>query len=155
MMDKIHRRLHSDEGFTLVELMVVVLIIAILMAIAIPTFLGARQKAQDRAAQSNLRNALTAAKVWYVDGETYVATGAQLNALEPSLSFDDTIANASATVIGFTGTASTIVMETQSASGAWFCISDDTSGGGTDYGKTSTTGAKADLDTFAECTGGW
>ena len=51
-------RLDSEEGFTLIELMVVVLIIAILIAIAIPTFLGARQRAQDRAAQSDLRNGL-------------------------------------------------------------------------------------------------
>jgi type IV pilus assembly protein PilA len=64
------QRLSRDNGFTLVELMVVVLIIAILIAIAIPTFLGARVRAQDRAAQSNLRNALTAAKVYYADGDT-------------------------------------------------------------------------------------
>jgi prepilin-type N-terminal cleavage/methylation domain-containing protein len=62
MFKWIRESLNKDEGFTLVELMVVVLIIAILIAIAIPTFLGARQRAQDRAAQSNLRNALTAEK---------------------------------------------------------------------------------------------
>ncbi len=51
------RRDRDDEsGFTLIELMVVVLIIAILIAIAIPTFLGAQNKAKDRAAQSSLRN---------------------------------------------------------------------------------------------------
>ena len=47
----------SDDGFTLIELMVVVLIIAILLAIAVPTYLGARSRANDRAVQSNLRNA--------------------------------------------------------------------------------------------------
>jgi type IV pilus assembly protein PilA len=52
-------RRSGEAGFTLIELMVVVLIIAILIAIAIPTFLGARSRAQDRVAQSNLRNALT------------------------------------------------------------------------------------------------
>jgi prepilin-type N-terminal cleavage/methylation domain-containing protein len=40
----------GEAGFTLIELMVVVLIIAILIAIAIPTFLGARSRAQDRVA---------------------------------------------------------------------------------------------------------
>ena len=47
------------SGFTLIELMVVLLIIAILLAIAIPTFLGVTSSANDRATQSNLTNALT------------------------------------------------------------------------------------------------
>src|SRR3954451_16155691 len=82
------RREDDDDGFTLIELMVVVLIIAILIAIAIPTFLGARSRAQDRAAQSSLRNALTAAKTIYTDGEDYAqATTAALAAVEPSLTF--------------------------------------------------------------------
>ena len=57
----------EDEGFTLIELMVVVLIIAILIAIAIPTFLGAQDRARDRAAQSDLRNGITAAKTIATD----------------------------------------------------------------------------------------
>jgi type II secretory pathway pseudopilin PulG len=52
---------------------VVVLIIAILIAIAIPTFLGARSRARDRVAQSNLRNALTAEKTYDVDNQAYTA----------------------------------------------------------------------------------
>ena len=67
----IARRRDEEEGFTLIELMVVVLIIAILIAIAIPTFLGARQRAQDRAAQSDLRNALTTEKTFYTDNQSY------------------------------------------------------------------------------------
>ena len=82
------RRRDDEEGFTLIELMVVVLIIAILIAIAIPTFLGARQRANDRAAQSSLRNALTAAKTSFTDtGDYSGATVAGLGAIEPSLTF--------------------------------------------------------------------
>jgi type IV pilus assembly protein PilA len=85
------RRLQGEQregGFTLIELMVVVLIIVILIAIAIPTFLGARQRAQNRAAQSSLRNALTAAKTIYTDAQSYTgASAAAMLAVEPSLTY--------------------------------------------------------------------
>jgi len=61
-----------EEGFTLIELMVVLLIIAILLAIAIPTFLGVTGSASDRAAQSNLTNALTEAKAVFQNTSNYV-----------------------------------------------------------------------------------
>src|SRR6266852_5831743 len=98
MFDAVRKRLHGDEGgFTLIELMVVVLIIAILLAIAIPTFLGARTRAQDRAAQSNLRNGLTGEKTYYTDAQMYgsAAAGAPLAALqgiEPAIKWTDTVA---------------------------------------------------------------
>ena len=57
----------EESGFTLIELMVVVLIIAILIGIAVPTFLAARSRAQDRHAQVNLRNSLTAELTYYAD----------------------------------------------------------------------------------------
>jgi len=60
-----------EAGFTLIELMVVLLIIAILLAIAIPTFLGVTSSASDRAAQSNLTNALTEAKAVFQNSSTY------------------------------------------------------------------------------------
>jgi type IV pilus assembly protein PilA len=55
----------AESGFTLIELMVVLLILAILLAIAIPTFLGVTGSANDRSAQSNLNTALTNAKTVY------------------------------------------------------------------------------------------
>ena len=92
MLQSLRTRLERDEeGFTLIELMVVVLIIAILLAIAIPTFLGARDRANDRAAQSSLRNALTAAKTFYTDNQTFVGADATavtgLVSIEPSLTY--------------------------------------------------------------------
>ena len=65
------RESEPEAGFTLIELMMVVLIIAILIAVLIPTFVGAKQRAQDRAMQSSMRNALTAAKVVYSDHGDY------------------------------------------------------------------------------------
>lgn len=77
-------------GFTLIELMVVVMIIAILIGIAIPAFLGARGRAQDAAAKSNIRNALSSATAIFSDNQEYLDTAltvGQLTTEEPSLTF--------------------------------------------------------------------
>src|SRR5665811_60648 len=80
-----------EGGFTLIELLVVIIIIAILAAIAIPTFLGQRQKAHDASAKSLVRNAMTAVESQYVDNKDFdVATAAPAARLiEPSITFTD------------------------------------------------------------------
>jgi type IV pilus assembly protein PilA len=122
----------SEDGFTLIELMVVVLIIAILIAIAIPTFLGARQRAQDRAAQSDLRNGLTAEKTVYTDVQAYDATTATMQGVESSLNWNGAVAtrpalNVSVAAVGTV--AGQIVCLTQtSKSGTVFSIADIATG---------------------------
>ena len=135
MLPTLRRRLQGERegGFTLIELMVVVLIIAILIAIAIPTFLGARTRAQDRAAQASLRNALVAARSIYTDTQSYAtAEGAGLTAVEPSLTYKAKgTASTGPNDISADGTSNTSQWAgaALSASGTCFWIKDSVSTG--------------------------
>jgi type IV pilus assembly protein PilA len=64
-------KFRSNKGFTLIELLIVVAIIGILAAIAIPQFSSYRQKAYNSAAQSDLKNFKTAMEAYFADNQKY------------------------------------------------------------------------------------
>ena len=63
----------SEKGFTLIELLIVVAIIGILAAIAIPQFASYRQKAYNSAAQSDIKNFKTGMEAYFADNQEYPA----------------------------------------------------------------------------------
>ena len=81
--------MRDERGFTLVELMVVVLIISILVVLALPTFLGARERASDRATQANIRNAFAAERAYYTDTLTYTTDPVEMTAIEAAILYLD------------------------------------------------------------------
>jgi len=170
--------LGEDAGFTLIELMVVLLILAILLAIAIPTFLGVTGGANDRSAQSNLNTALTTAKAAESQNanQTYTGvTAATLHTSEPSINFVTGAVTATGQVSVYVDATSQngIVLAAWSPANSGTCwyASDNvgtvgdatgpwTTGGtpaptaaGTQYGKSATGVAKTACNADAALTG--
>ena len=154
MLNVIRRGLRRDEGFTLIELMVVVMIIAVLIAIAIPSFLGFRQSAQDRSAQSEVRNVLLAEKAFWLENGDYTETAGDITAFEPNATMNADPAQG--VYIDLNGANADIVCISRTAdSGNTFSVWESATGG-TWYGDTDLSGADcpaAAPGTYVQ--GGW
>jgi type IV pilus assembly protein PilA len=104
-MARIRERLAREEGFTLIELLVVIVIIGILLAIAIPSYLGFKDRANKADAQANLRQAVPSAEAFYSDNNTYVGLNvAALTGYDSGLSPDVGVGGVAAAA----GTAPTV-----------------------------------------------
>jgi type IV pilus assembly protein PilA len=159
-MRRLVRRLHDEEqGFTLIELMVVVMILAILLVMGLPTYIGVKARFQDRGAQTDLRNAVLAARILYTDSAVFTnaneTPGSGLVSIVPNMCY---VAGATASVstgvaacvsgvgsgsISVASTATQFSAARLSNSTSCFVILDAPTG--TRYGKT----------TAGNCTGNW
>ena len=109
MIHRLSKRISASErqgGFTLIELLVVIIIIGILLAVAVPSYLNFRTRAQNSAAQSQVRAAVPSAEAYFADNGTYVGMDtADLRGYDPGVQATvEGVANATSYCLRSVGT---------------------------------------------------
>ena len=107
MINKLRVRAQSESGFTLVELLVVMLILGLLAAIAVPAFFNQRDKANDSEAKTQVKTAQTAIETYATDhnGSYVGADLAALQAIEPTIGAGVALSGIAANTYTLTATA--------------------------------------------------
>ena len=88
---------NNEWGFTLIELMIVIAIIGVLAAIAIPQFSAYRKRSFNSASKADTRNLATAIEAYYVDNNTYVTS------LDSLISTSYAFIQSASVMVGVTG----------------------------------------------------